>query len=385
MQKNWDNSDPIEICPVHTRRQRRAFAVFPWRIYKDDPLWVPPLVRDRLKAFDKSRHRFYRHGDAEFCAAHRRGRMVGTVCVAEDRFHNQELGKREAMFGYFDCIDDEEVARALFDHAESCARKRGLERIVGPFNLDYEDRYGVLLDGRDRRPAILCGHSPKYYRGFFERYGFEPARAVNIALGMDFREGTNELRRLAKLAESIQKRGRFTVREADFKRWDEEISTVHRLMNESLKVLPDFIPLSVDDVHEIADGFKEVADPRLILFVDRGDETIGWIAAIPDFNEHLARLNGLRFPWDYLRLPFVLRRRLRAASMKSILMVPEHHRTGAIIPALDQIAKRLIEGGYEWLDFSLTSEDNPQTPYIARKFGAEIYKRYQVYAKDITS
>lgn len=375
----------LTVRPVESPRERRAFAQFPWRIYRHDPLWVPPLLSDRLRAFDQEHHRFYRHGEAAFFSAYRGARLLGTICVAEDRFHNRHTGLADAMIGFFDCVEDESVARGLFARAAGWARDRGLARLVGPFNLDYENGYGILLEGRDRRPAILCGHTPPYYRGFFERAGFYPARAVNIALGVDLRESTPELVHLAELADRVRSRGRFAVREGDFDRWDEEVATVTRLMNGSLRVLPDFFPVSEDDVRQLVGDFKELADPRLILFVlDRG-VPVGWIAAVPDFNERLARLNGLRRPWDYLRVPFALAGRLKTASMKSILLLPAYHKTGAILPALDDIAQRLIEGGYEWLDLSLTAEDNPQTPYIARRFGAQVYKRYQVYAKDIES
>jgi hypothetical protein len=106
---------------------------------------------------------------------------------------------------------------------------------------------------------------------------------------------------------------------------------------------------------------------------------------LPDFNEKLKLLNGLRYPWDYLRIPFALAKRIRTATMKSVLLLPEYHKTGAIVLAIDEIGKRLMKKGLAWLDMSLTADDNPQTPFVARKFGAKVYKRYQIYQKGVQS
>ena len=127
-------------------------------------------------ATDPQRGAFFKHGDAEFFIAWRGREPVGTICCAEDRGANATRTWRDSVIGFFECVDDDAVAAALFDHAADWARARGLDTLYGPFNLDYEDAYGVLLEGRDRPPALLCGHTPPYYPRFFDAYGFEPAR-----------------------------------------------------------------------------------------------------------------------------------------------------------------------------------------------------------------
>ena len=168
----------LDIRKVGTRGERRVFLTFPWRIYRGDPLWVPPLLPDRAAATDPQRGAFFKHGDAEFFIAWRGREPVGTICCAEDRAANATRTWRDSLIGFFECMDDDAVAAALFDHAAGWARARGLDTLYGPFNLDYEDAYGVLLEGRDRPPALLCGHTPPYYPRFFDAYGFEPARGT---------------------------------------------------------------------------------------------------------------------------------------------------------------------------------------------------------------
>jgi hypothetical protein len=153
----------IEVLPVRSRRERRLFLTFPWRIYAGDPLWVPPLLSERKKTVDPARGVFFKRGEAEFFIAWRNGAPVGTMCAAEDKAYNQSMKVRECMFGFFEFVQDEAVGLALIERAARWASARGLATLGGPFNLDYEDGYGVLIEGRDRPPAMLCGHTPAHY------------------------------------------------------------------------------------------------------------------------------------------------------------------------------------------------------------------------------
>ena len=130
----------IEICPIQNRREKRAFLTFPWKIYRNDPLWVPPLLLEREKASDPARGLFFKNGYAAFFAAFKDGRMAGTICCSHE--HGGEAG--ECSIGFFDCIDDYDVAEALFHHAEGWAREHGLTSLCGTYNLDREDGRGIL-------------------------------------------------------------------------------------------------------------------------------------------------------------------------------------------------------------------------------------------------
>lgn len=164
----------INIQPLKSRHDRRTFLTFPWHIYRNDPLWVPPLLPERAKVIDPQRGTFFQRGEAEFFIAWRDGIPVGTICAAEDKLTNQQRNMRDCMIGFFECIDDYGVAEALFKHCAGWAKGRNLNSLYGPFNLDYEDGYGVLIEGRDRPPVILCGHTPAYYLSFVEHFGFQP-------------------------------------------------------------------------------------------------------------------------------------------------------------------------------------------------------------------
>jgi GNAT superfamily N-acetyltransferase len=373
----------ISVLPVQTAKERHIFLTFPWRIYKNDPLWVPPLLSDWAERIDPRRGVFFKRGVAEFFIAWRDGRPVGTICAAEDCQTNTDLGVREAIFGFFNFVEDYTVMEALLARVRQWANGRGLVTISGPFNLDYEDSYGILVEGRDRPPTMLCGHTPPYYLDYVERYGFRPARGDNLAFALDITSETPPLHDLARMAERVRRHGRFTIRPADLAHWEDELDKIHILLNEGLKHLPDFRPWPREVVYNSLAPFRKLADPALILFAQEGDRTVGWLPGLRDMNEVLIHADGLRHPWDYLKLAWSMRRPADCLTVKSVLVLPEYWGSGVVILLFDEMLRQARKRGYRWIDASLTSADNPRTPALAERFGARLYKRYRAYRMEI--
>ena len=382
-------STTVDVRPVRTVRERRTFLTFPWRIYRDDPLWVPPLLPERAKEIDPAQGAFFKRGEAELFVAWRGGRPVGTICAAEDRYTNELRDLHECVFGFFDYVDDINVAKALVDRVSVWGRDRGLDTLFGPFNLNYEDAYGVLIEGRDRPPTVMCGHTPPYYLAMMERLRFSQARADNIALAIDISEQTPALRRLARLAETVLRRREIVVRTPDLDHWDDEVDRLHYLLNTALVHLDDFIGWHRTAVEALVAPFREIADMDLVLFAEVDGETIGFLPGIPNLNEALIHVNGLRYPWDYARLAWHLGLRPRfgyqpaCLAIKSVLIAPEYWNTGVIAVLGAEMVKRARAKGYTWLDLSITSEDNPETPLMADHMGAKVYKRWRTYRQRI--
>ena len=369
----------IQIRPVQTARELRQFLTFPWRIYHDDPQWVPPLLPERRKQIDPRRGTFFKRGEAEFFIAWRDKKPVGTICAAEDKVTNAQRHTNDCMFGFFEYIEDYLVAETLLNHVRQWGIKRGLSTLYGPWNLDYEDSYGVLIEGCDRPPALLCGHTPPYYKDFMERYGFHPARGQNLAFEIPIVMDTPAMQRLFRIAERARKHSKVTIRNADLNRWDEEAENVYLLINASLAHLPDFIPWQREAVEAILASFRNITDPELIFFAEVEGKVVGFFPGIPNLNEVLIHVNGLRYPWDYLKLLWHMRRKPESLTIKSINILPEYWGTPVSILLFTEMAKRARAKGYKWADLSLTSDDNPNTPILAERMGARVYKRYQVY------
>jgi len=374
----------INIRQVSSRREKRKFLLFPWTIYRDDSLWVPPLLPDRKAAIDPEIGVFFQRGEAECFIAWRGNEPVGTICCAVDHKINAECGRKDAIFGFFECIDNEAVAHTLLHHAADWARTRGLTVLDGPFHLDYENGYGILVEGCDRPPALMCGHTPEYYPAFFENMGFYPARGQNIAFAIDILEDRLALQKLATIAERVKEKGRVKVRNADFDRWDEEVDNLHYLLNHALAHLPDHRPWLREVVDESFRPFRKLADSELILFADVDDRSVGFLPALPNYNEVFQKVNGLRYPWNYVQLLVGMKGKFQSATVKSVLVLPEYWgASGVSVALMDEMVKRLRVRGYEWVDLSLTSVDNPFTPDLLDRLGGKIYKRYQVYRMDL--
>ncbi len=373
----------IEIRPVQSHREQNIFLTFPWRIYSGDPLWVPPLLPERRKVIDPKRGKFYQDGYADLFIAWRGRNPVGTLCCGEDRTATDSRGFGECLLGFFECEEDYAVAEALFDRATTWAQDHGLIRLRGTFNLDREDSRGILIEGRDRPPAVYCGHNPPYYPEFFRRYGFEKFGGDSLAYAIDLDLEAKSIQRLLQLADRILQKKSIIVRGARMDDIDAEIDRVVDLQNRGLAHMDDFTPYTRAAIESMVLPLVKIADPDLVLFAEIEGEAVGWFPAIPNLNEVLIHLNGLRHPWDYLRLLRYTRFKPKSIAIKSVVVPPEYWDTGVSVLLFAEMARRAAAKGYTWADMSLTGEDNIDTWPLAHKIGAKIYKRYRYYVKEI--
>ncbi len=375
---------PVEIRQVESGRERRLFLTFPWRIYKGDPLWVPPLLSERAKVIDPGQGIFFKDGVAELFIAWQNGRPVGTLSLAEDFNRTRTVGYKECMFGFVECVDDYAVFETMFDFAEAWARARDMKSLYGPFNLDREDARGILIEGRDRPPAILCGHQPPYYQNFFERYGFQKNGEDGLAYAVNLDPNAPKIKRLAQLADKVRARNpHFTVRSANLADKDAEIERVVYLQNRGLEHMPDYVPYTRTDIESMILPLLDVVDTDLVLFAEADGQPAGFFPGVPNFNELIIKLNGLRYPWDLLRYLRHCNLKPECLAIKSVVVPPEYWDIGVAVLLFDEMAKRAIAKGYKWADLSLTGDENPDTWPLAHHMGAKIYKRYRFYKKEL--
>lgn len=373
----------IQVRPIQSRREQELFLTFPWRIYKGDPLWVPPLLPERRKVVDPRRGKFFQDGYAELFIAWKDGQPAGTISCAEDQAATRSRGYGECQIGFFECVQDYAVAEALFDRATAWAKEHNLTCIRGTYNLDREDSRGILIEGRDRPPAVYCGHTAAYYPEFFEHYGFRKQGGDSIAYAIDLDLDAPPIQRLMRLADKVSQRKEITVRGARMDDIDNEIDRVVDLQNRALAHMPDFAPYTRAAIESMILPLVDIADPELVLFAEIDGQAVGWFPAIPNMNEVLIHLNGLRHPWDYLRLLKYSRYKPKSIAIKSVVVPPEYWDTGVGVLLFAEMGRRAAARGYTWADLSLTGEDNADTWPIAHRLGAKIYKRYRFYEKEV--
>ncbi|MBV6397177.1 MAG: hypothetical protein HFACDABA_02782 [Anaerolineales bacterium] len=374
----------IQIIPVTTLHERKTFLAFPWRIYKNDPFWVPPLMNARAKTIDPMRGTFFKDGVAEFFLACKDGQPAGTLCLAEEKQRTRHLGHAECMYGFFECIEDYAVFEAMFQHAESWARARAMTCLYGPYNLDREDSRGILVEGRDRPPAIYLAHHPPYYHQFFERYGFVQHDDEGVAYAVEIDLSSPRMQRLSRVAERVRaKNPNFTVRGANLNDKEAELDRILHLQNIGLAHFPNHVPYTRSDIESIILPLLDIVDLELVLFAEDNGKPAGFFPGVPNFNEILIHLNGLRSPWDYLSAFLHRNDKPKCLSVKSVVVAPEYWDTGLALLLFDEMAKRAAAKGYTWADLSLTGANNPDTRPLAVHAGAQVYKRYRLYRKDV--
>jgi len=373
----------IEVRPVLSHREKERFLTFPWTIYRGDPLWVPPLLPERRKLIDPHKGKFFQDGYAELFMAFKDGKPAGTISCAEELTATNTHGFGECNIGLFECLPDFEVARALFSQAETWSRQHNLKRIIGTYNLDREESRGILIDGRDRPPAVYCGHNPTYYPEYFERSGFSKFGEDGLAYYIDIRLDTPEIQHMLRLADKIRSRKNIQVRGANLKDYQAEVDRILDLQNRGLAHMSDYVPYTRASIEAMVLPMLDVVDPELVLFAEIDGQAVGWFPAIPNLNEVFIHLNGLRHPWDYLRLLRFARYKPRSIAIKSIVVPPEYWDTGVGVLLFDEMARRASAKGYQWADLSLTGESNTDTFPLAHRMGAKIYKRYRFYVKDV--
>ncbi len=371
----------VEVRPVTTRRDLRAFVKFPWRVYEGDPNWAPPLISERLEYLDSATGPFYEHADVALFLARRGREVVGTVAAFVDHPLIEEVDRLRGGFGFFEVVEDYTVAERLLDSACEWLRARGMTMVRGPTSFTDNDCPGVLVEDTDCPPVMLEAHTPLYYKHFLERYGMEKDhdlyawRAFRSQVGEELGNVPPELIRVADVARKV---ANASIRKLRLEEWDREIATAHHLFTATLQNLFERAPLTEAEFLRIASQIRPFIDPDLALFAEVEGRPVGFCVAVPDINRVLIHLNGRLFPFGWLKFKRYIRQ-IDVVTFKLMGILEEYRRRGIDALLYLQAVKAFYDNGYAWLDGSITSELNPVINLVAHRLGAERYKHYRLY------
>jgi GNAT superfamily N-acetyltransferase len=373
----------LQVARVESRRDRDAFIKFPWRIYQDDPAWVPPLLIERKAFLDRDRHPFYRHGDAALFLARRNGEVVGRIMASDDPNYNSLHQTNTGCFGLFDCIDDDQVAATLFTRAAEWLAARGRDEVMGP--IDYSTNYvcGLLIDGFQHPPTLLTSHNPPYYRHLIEGYGF---KKVIDFYAWWFSDATLATTRLRKLQQRLQLRAHFTTRRADLRNLDVESEHFVRIYNEAWKDNWGFVPITQAEFDHLAAEMKPLMRADFTAVAEIDGAPVGFALCLPDINVALQKINGrlttFGIPIGLAKL-FYYKSRLKKARYIAMGVRPQFRRLGVA----EMLVLRVMEEGMVKRDFkaelSMTLESNVMINRFIESIGALKYKTYRIYSKSI--
>jgi GNAT superfamily N-acetyltransferase len=373
----------IEVSEVRGLKERNAFITFPWRIYKDDPAWVPPLILERKAFLDRKRHPFYRHGDAALFLARRDNEVVGRIMASDDPNYNLLHQSNVGCFGLFECIDDGKVAAALFDVATKWLRARGREEIMGP--IDYSTNYvcGLLIKGFEHPPTLLTAHNPRYYSRLIESCGFAKARDWYAWWFSEFPEPAQRLR---KIAIARAKRSSVTIRPVNLRDIKEESGRLRTIYNQAWQKNWGFVPFTEAEFDYMAHEMKPFIVPDGTLIAEIGDEPVAFVIAVPDINVALRHINGrltrFGFPIGLFKLLYY-KTKIRTARLVALGVIEKYRRAGIaemlVLRLMDEAFKRGFVG-----ELSMTLEDNFMVNRFIEALGATHYKTYRIFKSTLS-
>jgi len=373
----------IEVTEVRTRRDRDAFIKFQWSIYRNDPAWVPPLLIERKQFLNRKKHPFYQHGDAALFLARRNGEIVGRIMASDDPNYNSLHQANVGCFGLFECVDDHEVAAALFAAAENWVRRKGRTEIMGP--IDYSTNYvcALLIDGFQYPPTILTSHNPPYYAGLIEGCGFTKAKDW---YAWWFSEYTEPVERLRKIAVARAGRQGVTIRPINLKAVVEESQRIRTIYNQAWKKNWGFVPFTEAEIVHMAKEMKPLIVPGGTLIAEIGNEPVAFVIAVPDINVAFRQING-RLTWfglpiGLIKLLYYYRFKTRTGRLIALGVI-EKYRSAAIaemlvLQVMDESFKRGFTG-----ELSMTLEDNVMVNRFIEAVGAKRYKTFRIYRRSL--
>jgi GNAT superfamily N-acetyltransferase len=368
----------LSVEAVRGRRALEQFVALPYELHRHDPMWVPPLRRDVRALLSRRANPFFRHAEAEYFLARRGQAVVGRIAAIHNRLHDETHDERTGFFGFFECADDPQAARTLFDAAALWTRGRGLATLRGPCSPSINDECGLLVDGFDTPPAVMMPHNPRRYVALVESAGFRKAKDL-----LAYETRSSRLpERLAEGARVLQRRHGVTTRTLDLRRFAEEVALVKRLFNQAWQRNWGFVPLTDAEIDHLATQLKPVVVPDLVAFAEHAGETIGFAVALPDLNLALqANPGGRLFP-GLLRVLWASRRisRLRVLLLGTL---PEWRGKGVDALMYHRIWERGYARGFRWAEAGWILEDNHPMRNGLTRMGFEVYKTYRIYERPL--
>ena len=378
-----NQSSDVTVVPVRDDKELTAFLRLPWRIQQNDPCWVPPVVSEQRKLLDKNTGPFFDHGEAEYFLAYVNGEPAGRLSAHVNFMHDEIYHDNTGFFGFFECVDDTAVSRALFDAAAQWLKAKGRERILGPLGFAIYDEVGILVHGFHTLPALLQTHNPPYYENLVLDWGM--TKAVDwYAMLID--ERMEDLDGARRMLDMLIKRQKVRLVRPKPKELLSHADEVRLLFNEAWERNWGHIPFTEKQFRTIVKELKPILRADLTRFaINEEGNIVGFIIVIPDLNPTVRKFNGKLGPINILRLLWTA----HVAPLKKLKVVIMgvkreyqgrrlHH---ALI--LDTYLEHVKRTSLESVDCSLIVENNFQLLKAMDMYKAKRYKTWRLFERPI--
>lgn len=372
----------VHVQAVLETADLEQFLDLPYQVYKNDPNWVPPL-RSSLAKQLSTQSLIARYCQFQAFLAYRDGQPVGRIVAAI----NQRLIDKEqqsiGLFGYFECIQDWPVARALLETACQWLRDRGIQTVRGPINLSTHNDCFFLVDGFDAPPKLMMPYNPPYYPDFIEKAGWQKAKD---AYAYDFPIADHRLTKQFEKGYRIAIKSGITFRPIRLKGlgFEEDCRSLYRIFTESFRDSWSSTPRSEEEFLEEAQDLKSLVDPDIFPVAEHNGRMIGFWMALPDYNPVLKRVNG-RLNWLGMLKFLWYRRQINHGRVIAVCAPPEYRRkmVSVALIYLGMKGGQLRGKSYKKAELSWVWEDNLPSRKLIEASGGTIYKTYRIYEKSL--
>ncbi|MBX5481498.1 MAG: N-acetyltransferase [Myxococcaceae bacterium] len=373
----------VTVIPVQSTADREAFIHFPYKLYRDDPNWVPPLIMERRDFLDPKKNPWFEFGAVELFLARRNGEVVGRIAAVKDPRYNEFHGTRVGFFGLFESIDDVRVARGLFDAAAGWVKAHGFESMMGPVNFSTNYECSTLIEGFDAPPVVMMAYNPRYYPALFDACGFQKAKDL---WAWELSSAVEPPEKVVRIAEKIRARDGIVVRPVNIKEFDREVRIIKDIYNSAWEKNWGFVPMTEKEFDHLARDMKQMVVPDLLLIAEVNGEPVAFSMTLPDANIALKAAGGRLTRYG---LPIGLAKLLLASrKIKRLRLITLGIKAGYRRRGLDAIlyldtlrtARRL---GYTGGEISWTLEDNDLVNRAIESMGGRRYKTYRLYQRPL--
>ncbi|MBI5117485.1 GNAT family N-acetyltransferase [Candidatus Poribacteria bacterium] len=368
----------VEIVRVDSEQSLMEFIRFPWEIYRGNEHWVPPLIKEQ-KQFLGPANPFFQHSEAEYYLARKGGKTCGRISVSIDRnyidFHEEKMG----CFGFLEVIDDFEVTSRLLDTARDRLKEKGLEVMRGPFNFTTNHECGLLVDGFDTDPVMLTTYNPPYYVELVEKYGLKKARDLYSYYITDLALNNSYVRKLVEKA----KENHVTARTVNLRDMRGEMERVKHVYNNAWSKNWGFVPLTDAEIEDIAHHMKDLVIEDLTYIGEIGDNPIGFLMFLPDYNVAAKKMNGKMGPIQILQFLWY-KSRIKKGRLFMMGVHRDYQKTGVAAAMLARVCDTAIRKGFKGAELSWILEDNVPVRTVCEMIGGKIYKTHRIYELPLT-
>jgi hypothetical protein len=380
----------ITVTPVSSKRDRKAFIDLPYRLYANDPHWVPPLRSEVRELLDPKKNPFFAHADVQLFLARRGKHVIGRISAHIDHLAlamppEQGMGPGTGNWGLLEA-QDEAAAHALIETAEGWLRRQGMTRVLAPLSLSIWDEPGLLVSGHDHSPMVMMGHHNPAYQGWIEALGYQTAKRL-LTYDIDVDKGFPPL--INRIVASGEKNPRIRVRQVDLARFDEEAALILRILNDAWSGNWGFVPITDREIAYVGKKLRPLVKSELIMIAEVEGEPVAFMMTLPDLNGPIKRIRGRMFPFGWIRLLRWLRNPKDAGMRVPLMGVLKRLQASRLA---SQLAFMMIEYirreavsryGTVRAEIGWILDDNQGMIAIADTIGSKINREYQVYDKPL--